>query len=798
MKLHNIKAYLVFLKRNKLYTVVNILGLSISLSICILLFSYLYSEFTVDKFQENRDDIYLLANETNIRNSHRIGKYLQDKLPEIKNTCSIYETYRDVFQIDTPSKEIIRSRYSIFVDSSFLDIFSYKLIYGNKNKVLKNKNGILLSKSFSHSAFGNTIPVGSTLSYTSNLSGEKIIYVVEGIIEDFTDTILYPVDIIFNSEALIDFNPGALSTNYLCCNSLTFLQSTPNVDLRLRESDVLRWFKKDYWIYKDDCFLGPHTEVNFIPMSEIYFSDLPAILDSGVLRINNRDILMLFLSIAIVILIFSVFNYINLTVAQTGFRAKEMAVNKLYGASSWNIKLRMCLESEIMILISLFLALFIALSIEPYLSSLLGQSFNLKDNLNFINFSIIFLFMILIGITNAYIPSLYISRYKPIDVVKGEFRFKSKMLYSKIFIIVQVAITVVLIVFSLTMNRQIKHLLNFDYGYNSKNIICVNPTNNMYNYKTLISQINQIPGVENIGLTSGIPLYFTQNISATISKINKEVDFKVLRSDIETVKILGYQIIQDNKLADKDAYWVNEKALAATGLNSSAKEIGIKGSWNAYTKNIKIAGIFKDVFLSSTSEMKEGKGGYEPMLLNIEEDVKYPSLLLVKTETKSQKIIMEISKILEKLDLPEPIISYLDDDIKARADRHIKLKNIVLIFTIIALIISLLGLFAMSTYFSIQASKEIAIRKISGSTSTEVLLKIINRFMKLVAIAYIIACPIAYILVNNWLKAYTYRISLGVLEFLSAAIIILLITFITVYWQSRLAANTNPIKTLEK
>lgn len=113
MKLHNIKAYLVFLKRNKLYTVVNILGLSISLSICILLFSYLYSEFTVDKFQENRDDIYLLANETNIRNSHRIGKYLQDKLPEIKNTCSIYETYRDVFQIDTPSKEIIRSRYSI-------------------------------------------------------------------------------------------------------------------------------------------------------------------------------------------------------------------------------------------------------------------------------------------------------------------------------------------------------------------------------------------------------------------------------------------------------------------------------------------------------------------------------------------------------------------------------------------------------------------------------------------------------------------------------------------------------------
>ncbi len=804
MKLLNqIKAYLTFLGRNKLYTSINVLGLSISLCFCILLFSFLYSEFTVDNFQENSKDIYIVGSEDGIANGHKIGEYLKVRMPEIKNTCAIYQHEDILISPEKGSDHKIRVNKAIFVDSSFLEMLSFKILSGDRNRVLHTKNGVLLSESFAVSAFGNIDVVGKSFSYTYTPYGSQnqvnVEFSVEGVIEDFHKTVFPSEEIIFTSEALSYFNPGALSENFNSCSSYILLQSIAGIDLRPKGEEVLNWFKNDYWIYKDDCFFGPKKEVRFIPLKELYFINTSGTFENDFFNEIDKNILSVFLSICIVVLIFSIFNYINLTTAQTGFRAKEMAVNRLYGASQHNIRFRMFIESELLIIIAFLIALFIAFSLESYISSLVGHKFYLKENLNFTNISILVLFMIVLGGINAIIPSYYLSKYKPIDVVKGEFKFRSKMIYSRIFIVIQICITVVLIIFSITMNRQMNHILNFDYGYNHKNIINIDIWNTEgINYKSLVSEINKIPGVKSIGFTSGTPFDRGNNNTLMVSNINKYVGFQIFKSDPATVKMLGYRFIQDNKLADKDIWWVNEESLKRCSLDPSASEIKINDYWDGENKNIKIAGIFKNIYLRPVNSYEEGFGGYEPMVLKIMDEVEDPWNILIETEVNSSDILTRISDIAENIGIPAPKIEYIDDSLKNSVIKEIRIKNIMFIFTFIALVISSLGLFAMATYFSQQASKEIAIRKICGSTSSEILIKMLSRFMILIMIAFPIACLISYFLTNKWLEGFNYRVSINLCTFLIAAGGILLISLISIFGQSYKTANTNPVNTINK
>jgi putative ABC transport system permease protein len=806
MKLLNqIKSYWIFLRRNKLYTAVNVLGLSISLCFCVLLFSYLYSEFTVDDFQDNMEDIFVLGNEESYTNAYLIGEYLQYKMPEIKSTCGIYPKGEVILSMRPNGEEQRRIEKTICVDSSFLDILSFRLLSGEREKVLRSQSGILLSESFALSTFSNINPVGQSLYYTYTPYGSekerKVEFIVEGVIEDFKNSIFPPTDIIFPRGAIQYFNPSVLSEDFTSCSSTIIFLRRPGTDLQQKEEQVLQWFKKDYWVYKDDCFFGPYKESYFTPMKNLYFRQGTNDFYDDYFRKNDRSILVLFLSVSIVVLVFSIFNYINLTVAQTGFRAKEMAVNKLYGASSRNIRFRMWIESEIMIMIAFIIALLMAFALEADISAMVGQKFYLNENLSFVHISVIVLFMFILGGVNAFIPSYYISRYKPIDVVKGEFIFKNKLLYSKIFIVLQVAITVILIVFSVTMNRQMKHILNFDYGYNYKNIINIDIWDmEGINPQALVSEIGTMPGVKSVGLTEGVPLDRGNNNSLLVTSVNKYVGFQIYKSDISTVKMLGYSFIQDNKSADKNAWWVSEETLRRCELDYDAKEIktaeyGLDG--DAY-KGIRIAGVFKDIYSNSISSKEKGYMGYAPMVLKIMDEVEDPWSILVETEIKDGDIINRISKTFKEQGSVAPRMSYIEDSLRASAINDIRVKNIIYIFTFIALVISFLGLFAMATYFSEQATKEIAIRKISGSTSREVLYMMLSRFLILVALAFVIACPIAFYMVNRWLEGFEYKVDIGIWGFLTAGVIIFVISFITVFFQSQIAANANPVERLKK
>lgn len=765
------RAFLNFLGRNKLYTAINIFGFSISLMFVILLVTYTRQEYAVDQFHSNKERIFRLCDETDACFAPLIGRDLKARYPEIETYVRLFETD----EVATAGERHLKAKI-LLSDPDFFRMFSFRLAEGDTAQVLRSKNGALLSESFARNLF----PEGDYLDKTVTIKGESV--PVTGILRPFGNSQFVTPDVMLSFEEwapLVYGWDGVLKRGYASASFPLYLMLKPHADLSAKMPDMLSHLKTYYWPYKDD-----HArELTIIPLTEVYLSN--PLYASEQIRIGSKTLINTFFSVAMLILLFAVINYINLSTAQSESRAREMAVRRLLGCSRKALFTRLIVESVLLCILSLLIALLLAGIAEPIFNRILQTHISVSNLFSASNLGIGVVAIILLGLLTGVIPASVITRARPIDVVRGSFRHKTKMVYNKILIGFQYLITIVLLGCTLTMSRQIDMMLHADLGFDTANKLYLSiPDLNPGQSAGLKNQLLQIAGVENVALVRGVPMLGSNNTSDTWH--DQPISIQRFEGDSSYLKIMGFRILRDNRTDDRKAIWLNETAMQAMELPDSA-------SYCEYFK-CPIAGIVQDFRYRDLTHPAE------PCIIEHMQDNYWPWACIIQlTNLDSPVTLRTIERVYREYTggMPCEYKTY-DEVMHQQYAAQQRMSDILFGFKLVAILISALGILAMATYFIRQRSMEIAVRKVFGSTNREVLQRLVLHFVRYVLAAFVIAVPVIWYLMHDWLSQYVLRIPLSWTIFALAGLTALAIAVATVFGQSWRAANSNPVDAIKR
>lgn len=757
--------YIKFLSNNKFYTFVSVFGFAVSLMFVFLIAVYVKQELSVDNFHEKKDRIFLLATNSQFGVRYSYGAIVKDLFPEVEEAIPMALSYEtEVVEIDNKR---LNARTAI-VGENFFSVFTFPLLLGSKDHLLQSPESAVVSQSFARKIFGETDPVGKTIRYDNS-----VLVTISGVVADIKNSIIPDFDIILPYANLRSFQPYMdVSSGF----AVVAVLANQGADLRTRNEDLTNYFKeKMEWDYEHVL----SEKIQFVPLSEVYFSDL----FSWQLNRGNRSFVMILLAVGVVILLFSIFNYINLTVAQTGFRAREMATRNLLGARSTESFVRLIVESIVLILFSLSLGIFLAYACVSYVNNVLNTQLYLTDFFSLPNIIGILFISILLGVISGIFPAYMISNFKPIDVVKGSFKIRNKMVFSKVFIVIQNVLTIVLITSSIVISRQIDHLIKAPLGYNTENIVLIDVKYDQNTLNTLVDRLENLASVKRVALASGVPL--TDTGYSTFEHDGKVIHYSVFEGDPLFFSMLDFEVLRDNQLGYDHVNYYTEETYKLLGMDDDEIVMPVF-NWH-------VGGKIKDIQIGDIHQ-----GDRTVTIIAKKERNRFKARrILVETQGDQTEAYKQIGELYNKTTTLDFEGKYLADIVKENFVEQRRLQKIINLFSAIAILISLLGLIAISTYFIRQRTKEVAIKKIMGSTTESIMTGLIRSFLYYVLIAFVIAVPIAYYFMRDWLDDFSYRIGLSSFYFIAAGLFCLIISMLTIFYQSYRAAIASPVESLK-
>lgn len=759
-----------------LYSTINLLGLSISMAFVLLLAVYVQQQLSTDSFHENGDRIYVVANDRSINMGYYLPRHLKGQFPEIESFSSYCYEGTSEFKY---KGEIINAE-SAFADSSFFDMFGFKLVNGSSSEWKSSQDRVMISESFALAHFQNEDPVGRQISY---LDFESL--TIAGVFEDINNSVFKSIDVFIRGEYAQKTNSANDPRMSNAGGGVCYIMTYPGADIQSRSEDILSYLKEIFWIYQN----GTYTQVKIVPLRDIYFLESGGEDYYGGTNFGDRSFVKLLSAVCLILLLFAILNYVNMTTALMGFRAKEMATRRLVGAQKSTIFIKMILESISFCAVSMILAVMCGYLLSSTASSILNYPISLSEAVTLPNILLCFAFIVVIGIIAGIVPALLIQKTSPIDVVKGTFRLKTKTIYSKIIIIVQNVVTVTMIVVAFVMYLQVNHLVKAPLGYNNEDILVIdNNYGNTEQIKPLIDKLKSLSCVEMVGLGNGHPLSGTNNYTMELEN-GEWVSFQMVQGDSLYFNILGIREKQDNHIPG--AYWLNECAFKKIGNDESALKFVTKRSGV-----MEIGGIYYDFRIGNILDKETAI-----LLYNNGEfpEKSYPWDIIVKTVGDQISAKDLIHETIDEL-FPGKNYSadYSEVSLRERFKKEDQIVTIIIIFTILSLIVSALGLLAMSSYYMQQEIKSVSIKKVFGADFSEVLYELVFSFLRLVMVASIVAVPLSYFIMRTWLQGYSYRIDLYWWIFIAAGAITLIIAAGAVLWQSVKAANSNPAIEMKK
>ncbi|MBO2522798.1 MAG: hypothetical protein CW336_02925 [Bacteroidetes bacterium] len=773
-------SFLNFLKRNKLYALINLLGLTISMAFVLLLAVYVQRQLSTDAFQKNADRIYVITNEESVNMGYWLDKHLRGQFPEIeKSTCVANVSMASEYKIDG---ETVYGN-TIAVDSCFFEMFSYDLVKGSKDDWRIAGDRCMVSEEFANAHFGDKDPVGRQMSIGDE--GESIQLTICGVFKDFGNSILKTPDVLIRGDIIPKFNSSHDEHMSNAAAGVTFVMTYPGADIMARHDDIVNWCEENFWIYKHK-----YDDIRIIPLRDMYFLKNGNYDWTGALNFGDRSFVNLLLAMCLMLLLFAILNYVNLSTALIGFRAKEMATRRLVGATKSGIFMKMIGESTLLCTVAMVLAILLAEALSPAASRVLEYQISIFGAVNIVNILVVIALMVILGFIAGIVPALLIQKAQPIEIVRGSLRLKTKTVYSRVIITLQNVITVVMLVAALTMFMQIRHLITADLGYNTRDILVIgNAYGQMGEIRPLLEAYRAEPFVEDVGQGDGIPLQGTNNWTMELGDGNW-VSFQMIQGDQHYFDILGIRVKQDNQLANP-AFWLNEYAFKEIGIDELATEFdaGQNGTIN-------IGGIYYD-FKIRPLEAQQSSA----LIYNRGEDwdENWPWTILVKVRGDHKEAFARLEKVTNEV-MPGKLFgaNYMEDMIEDCFVDESRILRIVLVFTLLSMLVSGLGLFAMSSYYMQQQRRSVAVKKVFGAEYNGVLRELVLSFMKMVGVAFVIGIPVAWFVMHRWLEGYTHRISLSWWIFVLAGLVVVLMAFIAVIWQSVRTAKANPATVLKK
>ena len=763
------KSYLKFLSRNKLYTAIEAVGLAVSLAFVIIIGSYVWQQYAVTWENPDRERVYVPGTPGFPALTYGFPDAIGD-IPEIESVsrmCNV--VVHPVIRGENTEAE------SVGVEPEFFEICpQFRFVEGSAD-VLSAPTNAILSASFARK---HSLSVGDAL----DISGSS--YVVGAILEDLKGTVIKPYDIFLNAAVYKDeWQPF---DNY--GSTVTLIKVRPETD-RKELYDKLESVCKDVYssIYGRSFF--EHLELS--RYDELFFKET-----EGFFRHGDKATLRILMLVGLLLLLSAILNYINLSVALTGKRAKEMAVRQLSGASRAGIIWKYLAESIAFTAVCFAAGLLLAEAFCPAMNALLNNPdipIKIIWSPGYVFAYIVII--LLVGVLCGIFPAMMSGRYNPVDVMKGGYRRRSKMVFSKVFIVLQNALAVILIALAITMEAQMHKTQERPMNCNIENIFFLKDFSGEDN-APLKDALEALPCVRRIGRSSGVPGSINMGQYST-TRDGQDILYKLIRMDSTAFSMFGFEILEDFHVPQFNSVWFSDKSFAATGFDSDYHDIS--GTLSRRTKGCEqVAGVFKSF---PTNNANIGEEDYAIVSLMRSEDIPFAGWVIETTpDRKAAKAqIMEAyDNCIKGKQIYGSLAFWVDENIAEAWKPARNNMRLVEIFMLLSIIIALLGLVAMSTYYADEKSRDIAVRKVFGGTVDTEAQRTILEYMVLVGIACVIGIPIAVYAAQEYLKDFIYRLEGYWWIFVVAVLLTGLIAFVSVIWQVLKAAKTNPAIELKK
>ncbi len=779
------------LTKNKIFSSINILGLTTGITVCMMIFLFIMNEFSVDDFHTDGNRIYRVMRGFKNGEQQRSVSYLSgmyasalqnDFKGQVENVVRINQN-DNLISIDNRS---FHEKKIINADSNFFSFFSFPLLKGNPRTVLQDPHSVVLTETTAKRYFGS---IDNALGKTVLLD-KDIPLKVTGIAKDIPSNSHLEFELVIPLE---NYKDKTWMTTWINNGIYTYIKLLPGITRAQVEKQLPGFIEK--YLGSDLRKYGFHWTLSLTPLKDIYF-ETPAEF-GGVVKHGDKTVVYIFLSIAILILLIACINFMNLSTIRAAERSKEVGLRKVLGALRNNLVWQFIGESVLLTTISCILSVGLLLTAMPWYNRLLGYTLTVSWNA-----LSIWLFLIGIVITVGFLagsyPAFFLSAFSPVQTLKGKLRSgKGGASFRQVLVVVQFSISVFLIVGTIIITKQMRYVKNKQLGYNKEQTVIVPIDNddiyrNMNAFKTGLQ--NQ-SAVQAVSCMSGQPGGFFDGHVFDVEGHSERWNARTEFADFDFVKTLGLKIIAGRDFSaafptdTTDAVLVNKTAVAKLGWTPQ-ESIG-KWMQNTVRDNTKrrIIGVVEDFNFQTLKE------NIEPLVISPAEDRR---VVLIKLRPGNVRAGIDlIKKEYSKVAPAYPVeYRFLDEQFNDLYKKDIRQQTILSVFAMLAIFVACLGLFGLASFTATKRFKEIGVRKVLGSSVQGIVVLLSKDLLKPVLIATCITLPVGYWAMNKWLQNFAYKTTVSWWIFVLAALITFSIALITVSIKAIRAAMANPVKSL--
>ncbi|HWZ03395.1 MAG TPA: ABC transporter permease [Mucilaginibacter sp.] len=771
--------------KDKAYSIINISGLAIGLASSILILLWVQNELSYDKFHKNAGQIYRIASDfgdsKSAANSAGMPAGLKAEMPVIKNAVRIQPANTTL--LETGNKKFEEENV-FYADASFMDVFSYPLVKGDRSTALKQPDAVLITQAMSKKYFGNEDPIGKVIR-----KDNKENVVVTGVLANIPANSDLQFDFILPMTSLARTNSDLKNNVWDNFNFWDYIQVDKSFDpsvanLTRLEKQIDQIFQKHSPGTKALFYLQPLTKIHLAPER---LGDMPGH--------GNAQYVSIFFIVAILILVVACINFMNLATARSARRAKEIGLRKVAGAVRGQLILQFLSESVFISFLSLVLALVIVIMLLPVFNQLADRKLviNLSDAKLWLSLLGIAL---ITGLISGSYPALFLSGFNPVKVLKGNVKsMGGNLLFRNTLVVVQFMVSIVLLVGTVVIYNQLKFIRDRNPGFEKANLLYIPMTGDIWGKQQAFkNELSRNPLTSDFAVTSDLPTNlggWTLSVDWDSKDHHSQMSFPVMAVNEDFTQTFRVKLAAGRSFSrafktDSNSYMINEKMAGIMGLNANT---AVGKTLTLWGNKGTIVGVVKDFNFKPVSQ------AIEPLVLPFN---KMGGFVVVRTlPGKTNAAIKALAAISQQLNPAYPFkFDFLDQDLANLYKGEQQMGNIFNLFAALGIFISCLGLYGLSAFMAEQRTKEIGVRKVLGASVLNLVFLLSSGITRLILIAIFIAIPLSWYAVNSWLAGFAYHINVSWFIFFIAALAALSIAWITVSYESIKAAIVNPIRSL--
>ena len=784
------KSYLRFLSRNKLYTAIELAGLSISLAFVLLLANVVISDLSCDRMIRDKNNLYLCRTDDSPYFKPD-PEVVFPQIADLTDWCNIAE--HDAFDgktqyIHTPDGKFRQDIEPLTVRKNYFDFFGLELASGDPEEVLEIRNAAVVSESLAAQIWQDTDPVGQTLLLTESRF-KDLELVVTGVYKDYGKSTLPDNGLVVRYDYIteVENRPGALPsymTGIIKPSSLHYVRLTEEADTEAIEGFLLKNNESDIMASH-----ATYKEFELQPFKDLHY-DERMMGRHNVRNIADKGIYSTFIFACLILLAFAGLNYISLTMAFSRFRVKEMATRQLLGTYRSGIISRCVVEAALLVTTSWFLAAALAFALQPQVSTLLETPIKLFSTAD--EWILAFALMAVITLAAGMIPAMAILRYKPMEVVKGEARHNDKVMIGKIFIGLQGALSIASVAITLAVYAQTSHMTDTPMGYKTEGL--VNIYFGSYPEQKFEDELKSQSYVDTIGHISVAPTMEFGIMDHIAFKGGESIMIKGNGGDEAAFRLLGLEILEDYGTVTVNRLGQSRRSMLCESTVRQL-ESGIKGNQIMSAIPKQIDGVIRDFRMGNVKDTDHSAGYY----FDIREPAKYDNLL-VKVNCDVREAVRNIREFYAGMKPAEqqPKVDSLEELVENNYKDEQRILTMVGVFAILSILMTIMAIIALSSYHAQMQTKDVAIMKSFGCSRSKIFANMIWGFIWPVLAGCLAAIPATWAYIQHWLEKYPERTGNSPWIYLAAFASVILIVTAAISYQAVKLMNTNPASTLKK